>query len=100
MRNGKRVPFYDICDELQGIYPKTFKWTGWHCFCRCRMIPILISDVEFAERIKARKEGTLDKWKANEIKSMPENYRLYVQKNKERLDKLKNKPSWLSIKNK
>ena len=27
------MPFYDICDELQGIYPKTFKWTGWHPHC-------------------------------------------------------------------
>ncbi|WP_139959181.1 hypothetical protein [Flavicella sediminum] len=26
---------YDICDELQGKYPKDFKFTGWHPNCLC-----------------------------------------------------------------
>jgi hypothetical protein len=29
--NGK--PFYDMCDDLVGVYPKTFKWAGWHPRC-------------------------------------------------------------------
>ena len=29
--NGK--PFYDMCDDLVGVYPKTFKWSGWHPRC-------------------------------------------------------------------
>lgn len=32
-RTGKSIPFYDMCDELQGKYPKTFKFTGWHPNC-------------------------------------------------------------------
>lgn len=34
--NCKGIPlgqFYDICDELRGRYPKTFKFTGWHPHC-------------------------------------------------------------------
>lgn len=34
--NCKGVPegeFYDICDELQGRYPKDFKFVGWHPQC-------------------------------------------------------------------
>lgn len=34
--NCKGVPegeFYDICDELQGKYPKDFKFVGWHPQC-------------------------------------------------------------------
>lgn len=34
--NCKGVPegeFYDICDELQGRYPKDFKFVGWHPNC-------------------------------------------------------------------
>ena len=96
MRNGKRVPFHDICDELQGIYPKTFKWTMWHPQCRCIMIPILLTEKEFASRVKARKDGKLNEWKADEIKDMPEKYNKYIKENKDRLDKLKNKPSWLT----
>ena len=32
-KTGKSIPFYDICDELQGKYPKTFVFTGWHPNC-------------------------------------------------------------------
>lgn len=32
-KTGKAEPFYDICDELQGKYPKTFVFTGWHPNC-------------------------------------------------------------------
>ena len=35
------VPFSDICDDLEGVYPKTFKFTGWHPQCRCIATPIL-----------------------------------------------------------
>ena len=34
--NCKGIPpgqFFDICDELQGKYPKTFKFVGWHPHC-------------------------------------------------------------------
>lgn len=30
---GLPEPFTDICDDLQGKYPKDFKFTGWHPFC-------------------------------------------------------------------
>ncbi|MBQ9638742.1 MAG: hypothetical protein IJV22_04195, partial [Bacteroidales bacterium] len=32
---GVEGVFRDICDELQGKYPKDFKFTGWHPNCRC-----------------------------------------------------------------
>jgi len=67
----------------------------WGSNCRCIMIPILLTEEEFASRVKARKEGTLDEWKADEIKDMPDNYKKYVDENKARFGKLKNKPSWL-----
>lgn len=67
----------------------------WGSNCRCVMIPILLTEKEFASRVKARKEGKLNKWKADEIKDMPEKYKKYIKENKDRLDKLKNKPNWL-----
>lgn len=39
-------PCLDICDDLKGIYPKNFKWTGWHPNCRCYQEPALASPVE------------------------------------------------------
>lgn len=35
-------PEEDICDELQGDYPKDFMWRGWHPRCRCTMSSILM----------------------------------------------------------
>jgi hypothetical protein len=54
---GKRVPvpLTDICDKLAGVYPKTFKWVGWHPQCRCLMIPIMVDKKEFRELLEARK---------------------------------------------
>ena len=47
--NCKGVPagmFFDICDELQGKYPKDFKFTGWHPHCRCYATSILKTEAE------------------------------------------------------
>ena len=39
--------FYDICDELAGVYSKDFKFVGWHPFCRCFAVPKLADMEEF-----------------------------------------------------
>lgn len=49
------VPLTDICDKLAGVYPKTFKWVGWHPQCRCLMIPVMVSKSEFRDLLEARK---------------------------------------------
>lgn len=35
-----RTPM-EICDVMQGIYPKDFKFIGWHPQCKCIATPIL-----------------------------------------------------------
>lgn len=58
---GKTVPLTDICDELAGDYPKTFKFLGWHPQCRCVVVPIMSDYDEFnkdrANRFKAIVRG-------------------------------------------
>lgn len=58
---GKKVPLYDICDELAGDYPKTFKFVGWHPQCRCFVVPIMSDYDEYnkdrANRLKAIVRG-------------------------------------------
>lgn len=80
--NGE--PFHDICDELAGKYPKSFKFTGWHPQCRCNFIPIYISDDDFLNRIRARKEGKLDQWKPKGIEDVPPKFKDWLGKNKDR----------------
>jgi len=41
------VPFTDVCDDLKGKYPKTFKFGGWHPQCRCYQTQILMDQDEF-----------------------------------------------------
>jgi hypothetical protein len=43
IRLSNNHPEYDICDELQGVYPKDFLFTGFHAQCRCSVIPIVCS---------------------------------------------------------
>lgn len=33
-----------VCRDLAGIYPKSFKFIGWHPQCMCHCIPIMCSD--------------------------------------------------------
>lgn len=93
---GKERPLHDICDEMQGQYPKTFVWTGWHPQCRCRMIPVTISDKDFSERIKALAAGALKDWKpSNTITEMPEGYTKWIEANKERIANGQSTPFWI-----
>lgn len=42
----KGKPSCELCQQLSGPYPKTFRWTGWHYKCTCVVIPILIDPDE------------------------------------------------------
>lgn len=82
--NGK--PFYDICDELKGKYPKDFKFTGWHCFCRCHAITILKTREELMadnQRILDGQEPTEDS--VNSVNDLPDNFKAWAVKNKSRI---------------
>lgn len=94
--NGIPVPFHDICDDLEGVYPKDFKWHFWHPQCRCRMSAILISQSDFESRIKARLSGTLDKWKPSQsIKKPPKAFYDWMNDNRERASGWANLPRFI-----
>ena len=94
--NGR--PFVDICDDLKGVYPKTFKFIGWHPMCRCFAVPKLASIEEFAEYQKElMKGGDVSKIKFNgEVKEMPENFKTWVEDNKHRYETAQNKPYFIA----
>lgn len=76
----------DICDDLQGRYPKDFKFTGWHPHCRCHVITILKSKDEIKQDIKRLTNGeTVDNTSVNEVTELPKNFTEWVQNNEERL---------------
>ncbi|HBG40246.1 MAG TPA: hypothetical protein DDW85_02380 [Porphyromonadaceae bacterium] len=83
----------DMCQSLVGIYPKDFKWTGWHPNCRCYMIPVLASPDEMQEMIEVILSGgdpSAVKLKG-EVRAMPSEFVGWIQKNKVRMKAAKNR---------
>ena len=82
-------PEPDICDDLKGIYPKTFKWSGWHPNCRCYQEPVLASPVELDKMLDNILDGTdpagVDC--ANEVTTMPSAFRVWSNENAERINR-------------
>jgi len=78
-------PFHDICDDVQGDYPKEFKFTGWHPNCRCVMTTILMPQDEFIAMMKAKREGKPYEIKGI-VKDVPEGFKKWMQDNSERVD--------------
>lgn len=79
------VPFSDICDELQGRYPKTFKFTGWHPHCRCHAETVLKTEEEMEEdnrRIMSGEEPV--QGSTNEVNDVPDNFKQWLEDNEER----------------
>lgn len=79
-------PKRDVCDLLIGIYPKWFKWTGWHPNDLCYVVPIVMSDTEWYSG------------KGREIKDMPRNFKYWIYDNTERIEKAKQNgtlPYWI-----
>lgn len=93
--NGK--PFYDICDELAGVYPKDFKFVGWHPQCRCNFIAVLIDDDEMDELTERILDGEdiSDYQSPTAVKDVPDNFKTWVKDNEERIAKAKSMPYFL-----
>lgn len=78
-----------MCDRLQGRYPKTFKFKGWHPQCMCYAVPILMDEETFDENelgdLKAALHGTEYKKKQsrNLVTDVPDGFKEWVEENKE-----------------
>lgn len=90
-------PCKDICDELAGVYPKTFKFTVWHPFCRCTAIPKLADIDEFVAHQKAMLKGEEEPQGeySSEITEMPENFTRWVEDNAERIENANSEPYFI-----
>ena len=83
--DGKAHDLYDICDELQGDYPKDFKFVGWHPHCRCHVETILKTDEEFdADNARILNGEEPQSGSVNEVKQVPANFKDWLENNIER----------------
>ena len=86
--HSSRVPDGDICDKLQGQYPKNFFFTGWHPFCLCHATAITLPEEDFIKQL------TGEPFEMNPV-DIPDNFSQYLKENKERIDGWKNKPYFI-----
>lgn len=93
---GKAVRFHCMCDDLQGKYPKQFKFTGWHPHCRCFATPILKTEEEMARDIQLILEGKDPLPQSeNEVKTMPKDFETWMERNQERIANAKSLPYFI-----
>lgn len=85
---------YDICDELQGRYPKDFKWSKWHIGCMCHRITILKSDAEFIKELQ-NGENLPPESSKHFVSDVPSNFTQWVKDNEDRFKNWKRKPNFL-----
>lgn len=79
-------PIKDICDDLAGLYPKTFRWSSWHVGCRCHMTSELVSQTDF---IKMQNDTT---FKPKQYSAYPANIKKW---GKDNIDRYKPGLDWI-----
>ncbi len=88
-------PIVDICDELAGVYPKDFKFVGWHPFCRCFATPKLADRSEvnkWARMTDEERKGYKFKGTVDEL---PKQFNTWVKDNTERIAKATSMPYFI-----
>lgn len=83
-------PQYDICDELQGKYPKGFKFTGWHPNCLCFSTAVLMTKQQFKQYLKT---GRIDS--GGYVKELPKRASEYLESKAPKIKKLKTYPYFI-----
>ena len=88
----------DICNDLEGRYPKDYVWISWHPQCICTSDPITIQGEEkkeFYKRLMAG-EDMSNYVSPFAVLTMPEKYNQYIKDNSEAIMKegMRGKLAW------
>jgi len=83
----------DICDAMKGRYPKSYIFRSVHPSCRCYVITILATPDEIENWINSGVDGPIKS--VNEVTQMPQGWKEYVKKNRQRILKAKEPPYWV-----
>lgn len=89
--------FVDICDDLAGVYPKEFKFVGWHPHCRCFAIAKMASAEEcnaYFDRLEAGEDVSNYEF-SGKVKELPQNFQNWHTDNADRIAKAKSQPYFL-----
>lgn len=90
-------PVEDICDTLQGVYPKDFVWLGWHPFCKCAAVAVMAKDEEFLDYQRKLLAGEdVSKYKfSGKVEDVPDNFKNWINDNADRIKGAKKQPYFI-----
>lgn len=83
-------PREDICDDLQGKYPKDFNFIGWHPACICYAVPILANKTVVKEVLNGNTKNI------KPIKKIPQRAENYLNNKKDKILKMKTQPYFIA----
>lgn len=87
----------DMCDKLQGDYPKDFRFTGWHPQCRCQVITILKDINEIREdNIKIMNGIAPTGESINKVRDTPPAFKEWLSDNSDRIANAASIPYFIS----
>lgn len=91
-------PTEDICDLFDGKrFPKDFKFTGWHPWCRCYAVSVLASQEEMdAYTTEIMNGEDVSHWKfTGQVEKMPKEFDKWMKDNQQRIASAKNMPYFI-----
>lgn len=79
----------DICNDLEGRYPKDFDWRSWHSNCMCTSAPITLQGEEKKEFYKrlAAGEDMSNYVGRFAVRDVPDYYKQYIKDHSEAIIK-------------
>ncbi|PQA60177.1 hypothetical protein [Siphonobacter curvatus] len=94
VRRSNRPYVCDICEPLKGMYPKNFKFVGWHPNCRCYAVSVLATPAEMQRLTQMILDGedTSDFRSENAVTQMPKGFTNWIEENRKRLLTSKSQP--------
>lgn len=91
-------PTEDICDLFDGKrFPKDFKFTGWHPWCRCYAASVLASQEEMDAYTTAIMNGEdVSHWKfTGQVENMPKEFNKWMKDNQARIEHATSMPYFI-----
>lgn len=91
-------PTEDICDLFDGKrFPKDFKFTGWHPWCRCYAVSVLASQEEMDAYTTALMNGEdVSNWKfTGQVEKMPKEFDKWMKDNQARIENATSMPYFI-----
>lgn len=86
---SEQHPVTDICDSMQGDYPKDFVFVGFHSQCLCHATPIIMPKEKFKKYLAG------EPVEVNEVVDVPQGHKDWIEANKQRVEGWKSKPYFI-----